>query len=202
MNSGNIVVNLLTMSENGERILKLKEENLSFLQRNLADFLTLSRVIIGLIILSLSLLGKSAYLAVVILTLVGAVTDILDGKVARHYFGETREGKLGKHDVEVDTLFVLCVMGYFSFSGIVIHRAIGFGWIGLVLIATALSRRNLKVLIVSEVITVIALLITALLYFPLIFGVIIAPAMTGGIIVNRRRVLYLVFDYWPSMFSK
>ena len=190
------------MSENIEHSLKLEEENLGFLQRNLADFLTLSRVIIGLIVLSLSFVGKSAYLAVVVLTLVGAATDILDGKVARHYFGENGEGKLGKHDVEIDTFFVLCVMGYFSFSGVVIHRTIGLGWIGLVLIAAILCRRNLKVLVISEVITVIALLVITLLYAPLVFGVIIAPAMAGGIIVNRRRVLYLVFDYWPSMFSK
>jgi hypothetical protein len=49
---------------------------------------------------------------------------------------------------------------------------------------------------------VIALLVITLLYNPLVFGLIVAPAMAGGIIINRRRVLYLVFDYWPSMFSK
>jgi len=190
------------MSENGEHSLKLEEGNLRFLKRNLADFLTFSRVITGLIVLSLSFVGRSAYIAVVILTLVGATTDILDGKVARHYFGENREGKLGKHDVEIDTLFVLCVMGYLSFSGVVIHRAIGLGWIGLVLIAYILSKRDLRVLVISEVTTVIALLVIALLYHPLVFGLIIAPAMTAGIIVNRRRMLYLIFDYWPSMFSK
>ncbi len=190
------------MSENKEHILSLEEENLPFLKRNLADFLTISRVVFGLIVLSLSFIGKSAYIAVVILTLVGAATDILDGKVARHYFGENREGRLGKHDVEVDTLFLLCVLGYFSFSGVVIHRAIGLGWIGLVLIAAILSKRNLKVLVISEVTTVIALLVITLLYDPLIFGLIIAPAMAGGIIINRRRVLYLLFDYWPSLFSQ
>ncbi len=190
------------MTETNEHSLKLGEGNLNFLQRNLADFLTLSRVVTGLIVLSLSFIGKSAYIAVVILTLVGAATDILDGKVARHYFGENREGKLGKHDVEVDTLFILCVLGYLSFSGVVIHRAIGLGWIGSVLIATLLSRRDLRVLVISEITTVIALLVIALLYNPLVFGLIIAPAMTGGIIINRRRVLYLIFNYWPSMFSK
>ena len=122
--------------------------------------------------------------------------------MARHYFGENREGKLGGYDHQIDTPFVLCVMGYFSFSGVVIHRGIGLGWIGLVIIATILSGRNLKVLVISEVTTVIALLVITLLYEPLVFGVIIAPAMAGGIIVNRRRVLYLVFNYWPSMFSK
>ena len=190
------------MSENSEHSLKVEEENLGFLKRNLADFLTLSRVITGLIVLSLSFMGKSAYVAVVSLTLVGAATDILDGKVARHYFGEDREGRLGKYDHEIDTLFVLCVMGYLSFSGVVIHRAIGLGWIGLVLIAYILSRRDLRVLVISEVTTVIALLAIALLYDPPVFGLVIAPAMTAGIIVNRRRVLYLLFDYWPSIFSR
>ncbi len=136
------------------------------------------------------------------LTLVGAATDILDGKVARHYFGENREGRLGKHDVEIDTLFLLCVLGYLSFSGIVIHRAIGLGWIGLVLLATILYKKNLQVLVISEVTTVIALLVIALLYDPLVFGLIVVPAMASGIIINRRRVLYLVFEYWPSLFSK
>ena len=190
------------MSENKERSLKLEEENLCLLKRNLADFLTVIRLIFGLIVLSLSFIGKSAYIAAVILTLVGAVTDILDGKVARHYFSENREDRLGKHDVEIDTLFVLCVLGYLSFSGVVIHRVIGLGWIGLVLIATILSKRSLRVLVISEVITVVALLVIALLYDPLVFGLVIAPAMIGGIIINRRRVLYLLFDYWPSMFSK
>ena len=190
------------MGENSEHSLRLEEENLPFLKRNLADFLTVSRVVFGLIVLSLSFIGKSAYITVVILTLVGAATDMLDGKVARHYFGENREGRLGKHDHEIDTLFVLCALGYLSFSGVVIHWAIGLGWIGLVLIAYILSKGDLRVQAISEVTTVIALLVITLLYDLLIFGIIIAPAMAAGIIINRRRVLYLLFDYWPSLFSK
>lgn len=190
------------MNQDSRHSFRLEAGNLRFLKRNLADSLTVSRIIIGLIILSLSFIGKSAYLAVVILALVGAATDIFDGKVARHYFGENGEGRLGKHDIEVDTLFVLCVLGYFSFSGVVIHRAIGLGWIGLVLIAAILYKKNPKVLVISEVITVITLLVIILLHDPLVFGLIVAPAMAGGIIINRRRVLYLVFNYWPSLFSR
>ena len=189
------------MSENDEHIVKLEEGDLPFLKRNMADFLTLSRVIIGFVILSLIFTGKGAYIAVVILTLVGAATDILDGKVARHYFKEDREGRLGKYDHEIDTLFVLCVMGYLSITGIVIHWAAGLGWIGLVLIANILSQRDRRVQVIFEVTTVIALLVIALLHSPLVFGLIITPAMTAGIIVNRHRVLYLIFDYWPSIFS-
>ena len=100
------------MSENDEHSLKLEEGNLGFLKRNLADFLTFSRVIIGLTVLSLSFVGKSAYLVVVILVLVGAATDILDGKVARRYLGVNREGKLGKHEHEIDNFFIL----HLSFS--------------------------------------------------------------------------------------
>ena len=182
--------------------MKLEEEHLGFLKRNLADFLTASRFTIGLVVLSLSFVGKDAYIAVVTLTLVGAATDILDGNIARHYFGGNREGRLGKHDLEIDTIFVLCVLGYLSFSGVVIHWAIGWGWIGLVLITAVLSKRNLKVLIVAEVTTVIALLVITALYDPLIFGIIIAPAMAAGIIINHKRLLYILFDYWPSLFSK
>ncbi len=63
-------------------------------------------------------------------------------------------------------------------------------------------QRDVRVQAISEVTTVIALLVIALLYDPLVFGLIIAPAMTAGILVNRRRVLYLIFNYWPSIFSK
>jgi len=190
------------MNENGENSLGLEAEGPGFLKRNLADFLTFSRLISGFVVLSLSLVGKSAYLAAVILTLVAAATDMLDGRVARHYFGLSREGRLGKHDLEIDTLFVLCVLGYMAFSGVVIHWAIGLGWIGSVLIAAILSRRNIKVIFVAEFITVIALLVITLLYDPVIFGLVIAPAVVGGVIINHRRVLYLLFDYWPAKFSK
>ena len=181
--------------------MRLEEENLCFLKRNLADFLTASRAIIGLIILSLSFIGKSAYIAVVILTLAGAATDILDGKVARHYFGESREGRLGKHDVEVDTLFVLCVMGYLSFSGVVIHRAIGLGWIGLALMAIVISKGRAQILILFETAGVIALLIITGLYNLKIFALVIFPTVIAGVLINYKRVLYLVFDYWPRLYS-
>ncbi len=190
------------MNENGERSLKLEEGNLPFLKRNLADFLTLSRGIIGLVVLSLSFAGTGAYLTVVILTLSGAATDILDGKAARHYLGENGEGRMGRHDVEVDTFFLLCVVGYLTFSGIVTQRALGLGWIGLVIISVLLSRMSLKVLVVSEVITVIALLLVSLFYDSQVFWLLIAPAGAAGLFINRRRVLYLIFDYWPSLFSR
>jgi len=190
------------MGNSGKHILTSDGENLSFFQRNLADYLTLSRVIISFVILSLSFVGKDAYIVVVILTLAGGATDILDGKAARHYLGHDKEGKLGKHDVEIDTLFVLSVMAYLTFSGIVVPKPIGLGWISLVLVATAISNRSQKVLVPSEILTVIALLFIALVYDLLVFGTIIAPAMTVGLVVNRRRVLYLIFDYWPKLFSR
>ena len=40
-----------------------------------------------------------------------------------------------------------------------------------------------------------------LLTLTIILG-LIAPAMAIGIIVNRRRLMYILFDYWPSLFSK
>ena len=183
-----------------ENRLKLREKDLNFLQRNVADFLTLSRVIIGLTVLALSLVGKSAYLTVVILTLFGGATDIFDGRVARHYFGESREGRLGKYDADIDTFFLLCVMAYFSLTGIYNYRAVGLGWIGLVVIAAILSRRNMKVLIVSEIITVISLLIITLLYDLRVFLAVIVPVFALGLVINRKRLIYIMFSYWPSLF--
>ena len=188
--------------EGKENSLSLDERDLNFLQRNLADFLTLSRIIIGLIILALSLAGKSAYLTVVVLTLCGGATDIFDGKVARHYFGESREGRLGKYDMDIDVFFMLCTMTYLTLTGIYTYKAVGLGWVSLVIIAAILSRRSPKIYIVSEIITVISLLIITLLYDLQIFLTVIVPVFVLGLIINRKRLLYHMFTYWPSLFFK
>jgi phosphatidylglycerophosphate synthase len=188
------------VNDKGNTGLKVEDENISFMKRSLADFLTLSRGVIGLVILALSVIGKEAYLAIVILALIGGATDILDGKFARHYLGEDREGKLGKYDIEIDTLFILCIIGYLSFSKIVIPRILGFGWVGLVLALVVLYKRNPKILVMFEILSVIVLLTVAGLYNLGIFVFIIVPVMAAGIIVNRKRVLYLIFDYWPKLF--
>jgi phosphatidylglycerophosphate synthase len=182
--------------------MKQEKETLSVLKRNLADFLTISRVVAGFIILSLSFVGESAYLTAIILTLVGAATDMLDGAVARRYLEKEHEGRFGKYDGEIDTFLVLSTLAYFSFSGIVIHPAVGLGWIGLVLVVYVLSRRDLRVQVVAEAITVIALLLIALLYNPTIFWLVVTPAMGVGILINRRRLMFLLFHYWPAEFTK
>jgi phosphatidylglycerophosphate synthase len=51
----------------------------------LCDLLTFSRIVIGVIVLSLSFIGKDAYLAVVVLVIIGCITDMFDGRIARHY---------------------------------------------------------------------------------------------------------------------
>ena len=189
------------MSENGERSLKLEEGNLCFWKRNLADFLTLSRAIIGLTILSLSFIGKDAYIAVVILALVGGATDIFDGKAARRYLHGNRQSKLGKYDVEIDNFFVLCVIAYLSFSEIVIPKVAGLGWIGLALMVIVISKGRAQILILFETAGVIGLLIITGLYNLQIFALIIAPTVIAGVLINYKRVLYLVFDYWPRLYS-
>ena len=189
------------MSENGERSLKLEKGNLYFWERNLADFLTLSRAIIGLTILSLSFIGKDAYIAVVILALIGGATDIFDGKSARRYLREEKQGRLGKYDVEIDNFFVLCIIAYISFSKIVIPNVAGFGWIGLALMLIVLSKGKAQILILFETAGVIALLIITGLYDLNIFASIIFPTVIVGVLINHKRVLYLVFDYWPRLYS-
>jgi len=189
------------MDGNGESSLRIQNGAPSSIKERLADFLTLSRGIIGLAILSLSFIGKDAYITVVILTLIGATTDIFDGKAARRYL-KNRESKLGKHDVEVDTLFVLCVIGYLSLSGIVIPKVVGLAWIGLALIAIVLYKRKLKVLFTIEISSVLALIAIAGLYDFKLFISILLPVILAGTIINHKRVLYLVFEYIPKTFSE
>lgn len=190
------------MNNNNEHSLELEQEELHFLKRNLPDFLTASRLVTGLVILCLSFVGKNAYMAVVILTLIGGATDIFDGKLARHYFPEGKEGRLGKHDIEIDTFFILCALAYFTFSGIVIHLAVGLGWITFASVAIILTKKDLRVLIVTEVVTVISLLVINLIYNSLVFGAVIVPAFAAGMFLNRRRLLYILFEYWPILFSR
>lgn len=189
------------MSRHVKSNLSVENKAAPFLKGKLADLLTLCRVIIALVIVSLSFVGKDVYIVVVILALAGATTDIFDGKAARRYLGVNRRSKLGKYDVEVDTLFVLCIIGYLSSSEIVISKLIGLGWIGFALTAVALSRRNLKILLLIEIPSVVALLTIAGLYNLETFTLIILPAMAVGIIINRKRVLCLIFEYWPKVFS-
>ncbi|MFC2063158.1 CDP-alcohol phosphatidyltransferase family protein [Chloroflexota bacterium] len=179
----------------------IKSRTISPLKENLADFLTLSRAIIGLIILSLSFIGKDAYIAVVILALIGGATDIFDGKAARRYLRENRQSRLGKYDVEIDNFFVLCFIAYISFSEIVIPMMAGLGWIGLALVAIVLSKRKAQVIIFFETAGVIALLIITGLYDLKVFALIIAPTVIAGVLFNHKRVLYLVFNYWPKLYS-
>ena len=189
------------MIRNNKSSPEVESRTISPLKENLADFLTLSRAIIGLTILSLSLIGKDAYIAVVILALIGGATDIFDGKAARRYLRENRQSKLGKYDVEIDNLFVLCVIAYLSFSEIVIPKVAGLGWIGLALMAIVLSKGRAQILILFETAGVIALLIITGLYNLKIFALIIAPTVIAGVLINYKRVLYLVFDYWPKLYS-
>jgi len=189
------------MVENKKSDLGTKEAPLLFLKEKLADFLTLSRGIIGLVILSLSLIGKDAYITVVILALVGAATDMLDGKAARRYL-KNRESKLGKYDLEIDTLFVLCIIGYLSLSGIVIPMVAGLTWIGLAVVAAVLYKRKPKVLLLFEVPSVIVLLVTTGIYNSEIFVSIILPVFFAGVIINYKRVLYLIFEHYPRTFSE
>ena len=173
----------------------------TLIQENLADLLTLSRIIIAVVIVALSFMGKDAYITVIILTFIGGLTDIFDGKAARHYLGEGKQGRLGKYDVEVDIVFVLSILAYFAFSEIVVSRLIGFGWICLALVAVAITRRNMKTMLAIEISTVMALLAIAGIYDLHIFLCIIVPVIAAGILINLKRVLYLSFKYWPDAFS-
>ena len=172
-----------------------------FVKARLADFLTLSRGILGLIILSLSFIGEDAYKTVLALAFIGVITDIFDGRAARRYL-KNRQGKLGKYDLLVDTLFVLCILGYFSFSEIVIPQVLGLGWITLAFITIALYKGKTKILYLFEIPSILALIAIAGIYNLGIFALVILPVICVATILNRRRILYLIFEYIPNTFRE
>ena len=189
------------MINNSKSKPAIENRNTSPLKENLADILTLSRAMLGLIILSLSFIGKDAYVTVVILALIGGATDIFDGKAARRYLRNKKQSRLGKHDVEIDNFFVLTIIAYMAFSEIIIPISAGLGWIGLAVMAIVISRGKAQILILSETIGVIALLVITGLYDFIIFALVIFPIVIAGVLFNYKRVLYLVFDYWPKLYS-
>jgi phosphatidylglycerophosphate synthase len=168
----------------------------------LCDLLTFSRVVIGLVVLSLSFIGKNAYVAVVVLVIIGCITDMFDGRVARHYLGENREGKLGKYDLQIDTFFIFCALAYFSLLGIVIPMVVGLGWIALASIVIFACKRNPKIILSFEIPSILALITIAGLYDLKIFLFIVLPAICIGVIIEYKRIRYLFFDYFPKVFSK
>jgi hypothetical protein len=178
-----------------------ESKRLSFKER-LCDLLTFSRVVIGVVVLSLSFMGKDAYLAVVVLVIIGCITDMFDGRIARHYLGENREGRLGKYDLQIDTFFIFCALAYFSLSGIVIPMVAGLGWIILALIVIFACKRNPKVLLSFEIPSILALITIAGLYDLKIFAFVVLPAICIGVVIEYKRIRYLFFDYFPKVFSK
>jgi phosphatidylglycerophosphate synthase len=172
-----------------------------FVKARLADFLTLSRGVLGLVILSLSFIGADAYKTVLALAFIGVMSDIFDGIAARRYL-KNGQGKLGKYDLFIDTLFVLCILGYLSFSEIVIPQVLGLGWITLAFITIALYKGKAKILYLFEIPSILALIALAGIYDLGIFALVILPAICAATILNRRRILYLIFKYIPNAFRE
>lgn len=172
-----------------------------FVKARLADFLTFSRGVLGLVILSLSFIGEDAYKTVLALALIGVISDIFDGRAARRYL-KNGQGKLGKYDLFIDTFFVLCILGYFSFSGIVIPQVLGLGWITLAFITIALYKGRTEILFLFEIPSILALIAIAGIYDLGIFALVILPAICVVTILNRRRILYLIFEYIPNTFRE
>lgn len=172
----------------------------SKVKENLADILTLSRLIIGLMILALSYLGKEAYLTVVVLGLLGALTDILDGMAARRWLG-TKESHLGRYDLEIDTVLIMSILAYFSLAGIVIPKFVGLGWVILSLLVVLLYKRNRKVLLLFEIPAICGALICAGLYNFRIFQKILL-VIAAGVILNFKRIWYLITEDFPRSFSR
>ena len=121
------------------------ETTASSFQSNLADYLTFSRIIISLIILLHAFKGEGAFISVMVLTFIGALTDMFDGRAARHYLEEGEEGNLGKYDIVVDTVFFLSIIGYLAFSRIILSPGSGTAWMVLVLAPGILSKGDKRV---------------------------------------------------------
>jgi len=96
--------------------------------KTLADTLTVSRALLGLLILWSGLTGGREALALAASLLILAwLTDVLDGALARR----DRSGRqtwVGEHDLQADMSVSLGVLGYLTFAGFVSPGA-GVGYL-------------------------------------------------------------------------
>ena len=83
----------------------------------LPDILTASRGIIAVVIALLGLMGPRALETVVVLTVIGWTTDILDGRIARHY--HKPETWIGEREFAFDMIMVLGGLCYLVLAGFV-----------------------------------------------------------------------------------
>jgi phosphatidylglycerophosphate synthase len=190
------------MATDGGSALANPEPNPSALKRNLADLLTASRALIGVIILLLSFIGKDAFTTVFVLALVGALTDILDGRAARRFLRKGHKGRLGRHDVAVDTLFVLCILAYVSLSGIVIRTALGLIWICLAVVCAFIWKFRNKALYPFEILTVMALFAVTAIHDLRLFLAVLMPLTVTTMALNRGRLWQVITEQIPRDYTE
>ncbi|MBU1050576.1 CDP-alcohol phosphatidyltransferase family protein [Candidatus Bipolaricaulota bacterium] len=84
--------------------------------RMLPDLLTLSRGLVAVAILGLGFVGERALEAVILLTILGWTTDILDGRLARKY--NKPATWIGEREFVFDMLMVFSGLCYLVLSGL------------------------------------------------------------------------------------
>ena len=97
--------------------------------RRLPDLLTLSRGLVAAAILGLGFVGERALEAVILLTILGWTTDILDGRLARKYHKPPTW--IGEREFIFDMVMVFSGLCYLVMSGLI------NAWLALIYIVVA-----------------------------------------------------------------
>ena len=97
--------------------------------RKLPDLLTLSRGLVAFVILGLGFVGVRALEAVILLTILGWTTDILDGRLARKYHKPLTW--IGEREFLFDMVMVFSGLAYLVMSSLI------NAWLALVYITVA-----------------------------------------------------------------
>lgn len=99
------------------------------MMRKLPDLLTLSRGLVAFVILGLGFVGERALEAVILLTVLGWTTDILDGRLARKY--NKPPTWIGEREFLFDMVMVFSGLCYLVMAGLI------NAWLALIYIAIA-----------------------------------------------------------------
>ncbi len=166
-------------------------------RERIPDWLTASRVFVGVAILALIPLGPAALGVVAGLLLLGWTTDMVDGRLARRF--EKDATWIGEHDFQIDMLMVLASAIFLTATGLVPWEVSAPYLTGAVLISlyTLRFRHFLKFKSVTM------LLAFPWVFTPFVLALFWAPVaayaglvwMLLALVLDWRRFLGVVGDF-------
>jgi phosphatidylglycerophosphate synthase len=143
--------------------------------RDIANILTLSRVVLAVALVVLATTGgRSTLVIAVAAIMLGWTTDSVDGHIAR-WGGFAERTAIGRSDVLIDTFFSLGGLAYFIVAGFLPLWA-GLGYLALASFVFALAPRRATAVTLEAPVAVLPAVVS-LVYQPLLGAAMVVWAL-------------------------